>query len=345
MASPCSLVPTCCVSCAICLSDCVWSLSCARVTQIESLVAAKPSRKTSQDVSRTTQEIYQLSVDLEYAVRAWTALERCYLPPSAQEDVRIQSLRQLTKKLKASACGVSPQLARLAERVLSLLDLCQITPLNRNLYMNAFGYHYLKKRVFAITDPSDYTYLDRLFVRSLEVAPFGPLFLQAIATSQFEPFVEHVVEKGLRTSHDAAHSLRTSWRIAKDSEFAFPDESKEALRLSLRTLVLGGSSLAMRGLLSGTKSIGFNDQRLVEILEFDEDNKHLRLCISDTGLLGGKPSVHEVDLTWKGKAKKMKSVSVKTQTTREWTDEDRKKHSLAKAASALEANLNQSGLV
>lgn len=59
-------------------------------------------------------EVELCSIDLEYAVRAWCALERCYLPDTKHTDVRLQKLLRtldiLLAEWRARARGSSSRL-------------------------------------------------------------------------------------------------------------------------------------------------------------------------------------------------------------------------------------------
>mmetsp|Transcript_35040 Transcript_35040/g.73677 ORF Transcript_35040/g.73677 Transcript_35040/m.73677 type:complete len:748 (-) Transcript_35040:2-2245(-) len=137
-------------------------------------------------------------VDLEYAVRAWCALERCYLPDCDHQDRRLTRLLVHLQQLRALALGAGSQLPSFlpsisadAEAVAQLLatlnrierivELCKVSSANRMLYQNAWSYTFLKRCVLRITKVDDYKYLDHLFVTDLNLADNGILFLFAHA--------------------------------------------------------------------------------------------------------------------------------------------------------------------
>ena len=113
----------------------------------------------------------QVDADLEYSIRAWCALERCFLPDAPHRDIRILKLVTLLKKLQAAGeaavareYGVTAgiplaKMLNAVERLHGIIDLCMPSSLNRHYYNNAWAYNYLKKRVLTITNPNDFKVL------------------------------------------------------------------------------------------------------------------------------------------------------------------------------------------
>ena len=55
---------------------------------------------------RVLEQIEAVGIDLEYAIRAWCVLERCYLPDVPHGDVRVVKLIPLLVKLKEAAVNI-----------------------------------------------------------------------------------------------------------------------------------------------------------------------------------------------------------------------------------------------
>ena len=51
----------------------------------------------------SAESAVQAGVDLEYGVRAWCALERCYLPSAPHKDERIVAMLPLLGNLESAA--------------------------------------------------------------------------------------------------------------------------------------------------------------------------------------------------------------------------------------------------
>lgn len=149
-------------------------------------------------------EIESIGLDLEYAIRAWCVLERCYLPETEHSDVRVMRLVPALEKLRQSAIGVvskaadgkagdaagaaasgdaaaAMQVLGLVEELRSVLALCQPSQESQKYYQNAWSFHYLKKKVLTITNAADYQYLDPLLATDTHLGDFGALYLQAVA--------------------------------------------------------------------------------------------------------------------------------------------------------------------
>ena len=139
----------------------------ALIRQVRDTARAKGSRLQLREV---TAEAVGCGVDLEYGVRAWCALERCYLPAAPHKDVRLVSLAASVRKLRNHAHVLQSELSKLREsrqmpskkeaaslddeaedplskmmnnieRLSGLIDLCQPSEANRTFYMNAWAYH------------------------------------------------------------------------------------------------------------------------------------------------------------------------------------------------------------
>ena len=157
---------------------------------------------SSDSLLKLAQPVATIGVDLEYGIRAWCALERCYLPNVPPKDLRLVKLLPAIQKLQSVALKCRTDItARLSkggedaeestspvalllndvERLKRLLAICEPSDANRSLYMNAWTYHYLKKCVLTITNTADYQYLDMLMVTDTEMQTYGNLYLQSVA--------------------------------------------------------------------------------------------------------------------------------------------------------------------
>ena len=82
---------------------------------------------------RVLEQIEAVGIDLEYAIRAWCVLERCYLPDVPHGDVRVVKLIPLLVKLKEAAVNIvlkkeiepALQIINTVEQLNGLLALCQ----------------------------------------------------------------------------------------------------------------------------------------------------------------------------------------------------------------------------
>mmetsp|Transcript_40171 Transcript_40171/g.106300 ORF Transcript_40171/g.106300 Transcript_40171/m.106300 type:complete len:622 (+) Transcript_40171:27-1892(+) len=165
-----------------------WSLADVRAH-------LKPS--TQQTMTSLARRVIAVGVDLEYGVRAWCTLECVYLPDCTREDTRIERLSRRVARLRRHACisastfaterlpaakMAASALLNAVARVETLIELCHVSAKVRRVYTNAWSYHWLRVHVLRITYESDWRYLDRLFVQNTEVAGFGNLYLQSLAT-------------------------------------------------------------------------------------------------------------------------------------------------------------------
>ena len=72
-------------------------------TSIEQGREKSAAKSTPLLLKSLTEELACTGVDLEYGVRAWCALERCYLPAAPHKDVRLLSLVASLKKAQSHA--------------------------------------------------------------------------------------------------------------------------------------------------------------------------------------------------------------------------------------------------
>lgn len=246
-----------------------------------------------------------IGLDLEYAIRAWCVLERCYLPKSEHSDVRVLRLLPLLEDLKHTAFMIvakkqvesALQVVNIIEQLNGLLSLCQPSEESKKYYQNAFSLHYLKKRVLTITNPNDYKYLDRLLVTDSDLGDYGALYLQAAADA---------VE--MRSGHP--------WM---DSSMYFPPQSVPEVSLfdfvcDRKLLKQGAVVSKLRGAI------------MLKIVEYDKDDRRMLIRISDAGVCAAAPHIMDVEVEWKGSREAVKRLKIRKQLERDWTKEERVAH-------------------
>ena len=96
--------------------------------------------------------IEEVGIDLEYSIRAWCVLERCYLPPGTRHnDVRILRLLPALNKLRDECMVIMTRrkvdvkpvalMVSIVEQIESILELSQPDEETQRLYRNAWSYH------------------------------------------------------------------------------------------------------------------------------------------------------------------------------------------------------------
>ena len=278
----------------------------------------------------------KVGLDLEYAVRAWCVLERCYLPESGHKDKRMQTLIKATHELHANAKLAAKKtmsssktgkgtddaepiakLINTLEWLQSVLDLCQATSKNRTIYQNAWAYHYLKKRVLRVTRVEDYQYLDKLFVKDLALDNFGILYLQSVAGNESLEGIRDPQMAWLSGGFMPPVNLRRlvgglmsgkEWR-------QYPDEATFNCAMLKVDQVFSqfGGALVVK----------------VEHVDNSETYQHAILQLSDVGICGGRPRVANIEVWWQGLGRGVRgqgSLKVNIQSERQWTLQDRTEH-------------------
>ena len=304
--------------------------------------AAQAKTYSSNDsLLKLAQPVATIGVDLEYGIRAWCALERCYLPNVPPKDLRLVKLLPAIQKLQSVALkcrtditaklskggedaeeSTSPVALLLndVERLKGLLAICEPSDANRSLYMNAWTYHYLKKCVLTITNTADYQYLDMLMVTDTEMQTYGNLYLQSVdALDKYgEERPKHLVEP------------RVYWP---------PREPSPKLTLDdLIGLESGGDKPVAR---QGAMSESFGGMRLVTVEKVQLECKRATVVVSDAGLLGATPNMTVLEIRWKGSRSGLLAVVVRTKSHRTWTLEDRAAHAKQRRALQVSKSVKQ----
>ena len=327
-------------------------------TSIEQGREKSAAKSTPLLLKSLTEELACTGVDLEYGVRAWCALERCYLPAAPHKDVRLLSLVASLKKAQSHARLIQSETLKQQnkdkspgnngsgddhdplskyvnnlERLSGLMHLCQPSESNRAFYMNAWAYNYLKRCVLTITHLADYLYLDALMVTGTDMGQHGSLYLQSVADD----------EAPLKAALEALNGARPEGLL--EPRVHFPDGSTPGI-LTLDCLfgVEAREELDKTAIKTGETRQLFGGVRLMRVQRFELDKKRAFLWLSDSGLLGSSPSVTELELRWQGGRTNMTAIVVKTRSRRLWTREDRLEFRRQKEALALAALLSQSGL-
>lgn len=285
-----------------------------------------------QILRQLAEAVEAAGVDLEYGVRAWCALERCYLPAAPHRDVRLLKLLPNVASLEAAVQRGANQITAAKakgaktnkgeedslldaaspvallindiERLKGVIDLCQPSEANRALYMNAWSYHYLKRCVLTITNPKDYDFLDVLFVNSVDLGAYGSLYIASVADDgkQVTRVLEQMDERPTSLVEPRVH---------------FP---KGAVPPTLTLSALIGSEQV--GIVAET----FGGIRLAQVIAVELERKRVFIKISDAGLLGAPPTVTEFEVRWKGSRSNITALITKQTTNRSWTLADRKMH-------------------
>ena len=330
-------------------------------TSIKSTTQAREKnteKRTPLLLMPLTEQLACTGVDLEYGVRAWCALERCYLPAAPHKDVRLLSLAATLKKVQSHTRLIQSETSRLhnqdcssgnkssgdthdalskyvnnLERLSGLIQLCQPSESNRAFYMNAWAYNYLKRCVLTIAHSEDYFYLDALMVTSTDMGQHGSLYLQSVADN----------EAPLKAALEALSGTRPEGLL--EPRLHFPDGSVPGV-VTLDCLfgIEASEENGRTAIKTGETRQLFGGVRLMRVQRFELDKKRALLWLSDSGLLGSSPSVTELELRWQGSRSNMTAIVVKTKNRRLWTREDRLEFQRQKEALALAALLSQSSL-
>ena len=327
----------------------------------EYLTSHRASRKRhgiSLRLVELSKPLADADIDVEYAVRAWCALERCFLPSAPHRDVRIVQLIQDLKQLQMHASKLQKEMLAHAKdsgadagatesesvetsnplsslmnslyRLESMLSLCAPNETNRKFYMNAWVYAYLKRHVLTITNPADYQYLDGLMVTESTMHQYGTLYLAAIADNTAP----------LRTALEALGEQRPSALL--EPRVYFPP-NHTAFTLTLEAL-LGSMSSTSEGVKEGEWYDSFEGSRLAKVTAFILEKKRCNVHLSDAGFLGASPSTTELEVRWQGSRSSITALVVKVIKNRPWSLEDRVQHEAVCKAIQLHRSLNSTGL-
>ena len=191
-------------------------------------------------------------------------------------DVRILRLMPLLDDMEVNLTNIMAQqigpnqdpairLLNSIDHLKSLLALCRPSVESKAYYMNAWTYHYLKKRVLTITNPDDYQYLDHLLVVDASVRECGSFYIQAIAD----------VEK------------MEAWR---DPALFYPGEAPA--KISLFEFICSKSDWH-----EGHSVVRLEGSLTIQIAEVYE--RGAKVIISDAGLCGSTPHTLTVTLHWR----------------------------------------------
>jgi len=220
-------------------------------------------KTTHAPLPSITSRICEVGLDLEYAIRAWCALEKTYLPNTSHKDVR---LVQLIKHLSELRLGCESSISALMrssraskntsdvrdneapsrllakiERINAIISLCQASPLNRRLYQNAWSYQYLKRRVLRISNPSDYRYLDNLFVTETSLGDNGILYIRSVQRqARITSFVPKLVDD---IEEDRNEKISPSEEMARHAAAAIA-ATEEGTELTQTTCFVDGKDPA-----------------------------------------------------------------------------------------------------
>ena len=307
----------------------------------------------------------KVGIDLEYGVRAWCALERCYLPAGPHKDARVVVLLPVVQRLETAALKHKGELARaeakqkkpsgqtedddafasplalllnVVERLKGLIDLCQPSETNRALYMNAWSYCYLKRCVLSITNPADYKHLDGLMVVETSLGSYGNLYLQAVANDD-EPVLSAL--KSLADRPQVLVEPRVHWPAGHGMACLRLDELI-GLGGQHQTAATANNQSQAR---VGDVAESFNGVRLAKVVAVDLEKKRATVSVSDAGLLGATPHVIRLEVRWQGSRTSITAVIVRTKEQRQWTLGDRILHSKERDLLRMAETLKRSGLM
>ena len=217
----------------------------AELRQLLAEATSSLSARAAESLQVAIKAVDEVGIDLEYAIRAWCVLERCYIPETQHTDVRILQLLPALSTLRGECLMIMAKkdikavgsMVSVIDEIESILDIAECSRPAQRLYQNAWAYHYLKKKVLTITNPDDYKYLDPLIVnKSVILEGLGGLYLQSIAGV-----------KGIREWRDPDMHFpqnREARRLLKRGVGLFDLLGKECWEVGLPVSMMGGASIA-----------------------------------------------------------------------------------------------------
>ena len=263
-------------------------------------------------LSASITALQEVGIDLEYAIRAWCVLERCYLPPTRHNDVRILRLRPALSKLRDDCMDIMAALSRrkievqpvalmvsLVEQIESILEISQPDAGTQKLYRNAWSYHCapgppshtrpvpnershsprrprrsadMKRQVLTIGDPDDFKYIDKLLVSDAVVGDYGGLYLQSIAGGKRANCLDGGLDPKMHLPRGKDSSKLKKKGV---SLYDLLGSSKEAADRGEEIWALGAPVEKLDGAL------------LLVVKKLDMKKKKIQLELSDAGFCGG----------------------------------------------------------
>lgn len=197
------------------------------------------------------------------------------------------------------------------------------------MFMNAWSYHYLKRKILTITNTDDYKFLDALFIRSVDMEDFGNLYVSAISRTRASISGD---DGDLKAAFAAAEE--DSIRVSKIDIGAA--SLKRTQYVDPRIYVPAGLALghvtlpqmmSFQGTVDDLKDkltySCFGEQRAFEVVSFDLERRSLQLKIYDSGLLGARPYTQRLEVRWKGSRSQVTGLRVINCKTDEYLLSDR----------------------
>lgn len=260
------------------------------------------------------------SVDLEYAARAWCALERCYLPVAEHVDRRLEALDATLDKLAAECqkagqtlpgylMSINADAEAVAHfktevaRLKHVVELCTTCESNRSLYQNDWSYAFLKENVFQIGNLSDYKLLDKLFISTTDASQGGLLFLfgKALHASLNQKHAVEwpglhkislleVLDACLPLAGGQFKRLLAFFRFGVSRVRPLQFQSSTEDRVKDDTLVLADGATASR----------HGDALHITVVSSNLSQRRLKLRICNLGVCASEPTFVEVVVCWQG---------------------------------------------